>query len=305
MAKALGKSTEADRWTDDAEEIRKRIVEQLYYVPDGGFYDVDAQGRFVWVRSAAVLRVLGEHVPDAKLFAAVWERQVHNPKVFWSAYPFPSVALDDPEFARPSALNSWGGAAQALTALRAPRWMEHYGKCAELALLMQRWVDALQRAGEFPQQMDPISGVFTRDAGGYSPAALALVDFVWRLSGVRTQNDSIEWNVRPPAKGKSKFGAKVHGVSAELVYDGEHTRMNIGGRSVARVTGVVRVTTTPAGELRQATGIADGNVSVRIQAAGRPDRSFTIAGNETVDLSPPTNTGSLPPGSLAIQRIST
>jgi hypothetical protein len=284
MAQALGKSSEADRWTEDAEEIRKLIVEKLYYARDAGFYDVDAQGRFVWVRTAAVLRVLGEHVPDQKLFETVWERQAHNPKVFWTAYPFPSVALDDPEFVRPIPRNSWGGASQALTALRAPRWMEHYGKSAELAWLMERWVEALRRAGEFRQQMDPVSGVFTEDAGGYSPAALILVDFVWRLSGVREQGDEVEWNLRPPAKGKSGFAAKIHGATADLAYDGDEAEMRIGNRTVAQVKGVVRITTTPAGDLRAATGIAQASAAVRIRVPGKPERSFRIGANERVDL---------------------
>jgi hypothetical protein len=284
MAQALGKTSEADRWTEDAEQIRKLIVDQLCYAPDGGFYDLDAQGRFVWVRSSAVLRVLAEHVPDRKLFETVWARQVHNPTVFWAPYPFPSVALDDPQFVRPIPRNSWGGAAQALTALRAPRWMEHYGKSAELAWLMQRWVEVLLRAGDFRQQMDPLSGVFTADAGGYSPAALVLLDFVWRLSGVREQDDGLEWNVRPPAKGKAQFAAKIHGASAELAHDNDGAEMRVGGKRIAQVTGVVRITTTPQGDLRAATGVALENTAVRIRIQGKPDRSFRIAANETVDL---------------------
>ncbi|HTW48842.1 MAG TPA: hypothetical protein VMD92_12890 [Acidobacteriaceae bacterium] len=284
MAQALGKTSEANRWTEDAETIRKLIVERLCDATDGGFYDLDAQGRFVRVRSAAVLRVLGEHVPDEKLFATVWERQAHNPKAFWAPYPFPSVALDDPDFVRPITRNSWGGPSQALTALRAPRWMEHYGKSAELAWLMQRWVAALRRAGDFRQQMDPVSGIFTPDAGGYSPAALVLLDFTWRLSGVRGQADAWEWNVRPPATGKSQFAAQAHGTTAELVYDGDGAEMRIGGKRVARVNGIVRIATTPAGELRAATGLAQGNTEVRIRVPDKPERSFRIEPNERVDL---------------------
>jgi hypothetical protein len=285
MAQAMGKTGEADRWTEDAEKIRRQIVDRLYYARDAGFYDVDAQGRFVWVRSAALLRVLGEHVPDEKLFTVVWERQVHNPKVFWAAYPFPSVALDDPDFERPITRNSWGGPAQALTALRAPRWMEYYGKSAELAWLMQRWVEALQRAGEFLQQMDPVDGVFTADRAGYSPAALVLLDFVWRLSGVREQGDAVEWNLRPPARGKSKFAAEVHGTTAQLAYDGDKTELRIGNKRVAQVRGVVRITTTPEGALRMATGLALENTQVRIRVEGKPERAFRIGANEKVDPS--------------------
>jgi hypothetical protein len=283
MAQALGKTSEADQWTRDAEGIRRLIVEQLYYAHDSGFYDLDAQGRFVWVRSAALLRVLGEHVPDAKLFETVWKRQVRNEKVFWAPYPFPSVALDDPEFVRPIPRNSWGGATQALTALRAPRWMEHYGKPAELAWVMERWVEAVQRANAFLQQMDPMSGEFTVDAGGYSPTALVLLDFVWRLSGVREQGDLVEWSVRPPARGRTTFSAQVHGVTVELAYDGGIAEMRIGGKSVASVIGVVRVLTTKTGELREAVGIAGGLSPVTLREGGA-ERRLQVEANARVKL---------------------
>jgi len=55
-----------------------------------------------------------------------------------------------------------GGASQALTALRAPRWMKHYGKQAELDQLMRQWCEAILRHSEFRQQMDPLTGEFTQ-----------------------------------------------------------------------------------------------------------------------------------------------
>jgi len=132
------------------------------------------------------VRVLGEHVvdpvKDRHIFENVWDRQIHNPTAFWSPYPLPSIALDDPRFVRPIPRNSWGGASQALTALRAPRWMTYYRKDAELRELMQQWCKAILRRMEFRQQMDPLTGQFTQDdPGGYSPAALVFLDFAQRL----------------------------------------------------------------------------------------------------------------------------
>ncbi len=189
MAKALGKTADADKWHHDAETIRDLILEKLYSPEDAAFYDLDAQNNFVRVRSDAISRVLGEHVLDLSqkrdkaIFEAVWTRQMHNPKAFWAPYPLTSIAQDDPVFVRPIPRNSWGGASQALTALRAPRWMAHYGKQAELNHLMQQWCEAIMRHGEFRQQIDPLTGVFTQpDPGGYSPCALAFLLFAESLS---------------------------------------------------------------------------------------------------------------------------
>jgi hypothetical protein len=188
MAKSLGKKSEAARWKRDAESIRRLILDKLYSPEDAAFYDLDAQGNFVRVRSDVISRVLGEHVldlahaRDRAIFEALWSRQLHNPRAFWAPYPLSSIAQDDPAFVRPIPRNSWGGASQALTALRAPRWMAHYGKQAELEVLMRQWCEAILRHGEFRQQMDPQTGVFTQpDPGGYSPAALVFLSFASAL----------------------------------------------------------------------------------------------------------------------------
>ncbi len=188
MANALGKASEAARWQSDAETIRRLIIEKLYSPEDAAFYDLDAQGNFVRIRSDAISRVLGEHVldlshlHDTAIFDAVWKRQLHNPQAFWAPYPLTSIAKDDPTFVRPVPRNSWGGASQALTALRAPRWMAHYGKRAELNHLMMQWCQAILRHGEFRQQVDPETGEFTQpDPGGYSPAALVFLSFAKSL----------------------------------------------------------------------------------------------------------------------------
>jgi hypothetical protein len=187
MATALGKPAEAERWHADAETIRHLIVERLYDAKDAAFYDLDAQNNFVRVRSDAISRVFGEHVlhpvKDKAIVDAIWTRQLHNPKAFWAPYPLTSIAMDDPTFVRPIPRNSWGGASQALTALRAPRWMTYYGKQAELIHMMQQWCEAVMRHSEFRQQMDPLTGDFTQaDPSGYSPAALVFLDFARRLS---------------------------------------------------------------------------------------------------------------------------
>ncbi len=188
MAKALGKGDDAARWQADAEHIRKLILTKLYSPEDGAFYDLDADNKFVKVRSDAISRVLGEHVvdpvKDKAIFEAVWTKEIHNPKAFWAPYPLASIAMDDPTFVRPIPRNSWGGASQALTALRVPRWMPFYGKQAEMKHMMEQWCSAIMRHGEFRQQMDPLTGDFTQpDPGGYSPAALVYLDYARRLSG--------------------------------------------------------------------------------------------------------------------------
>jgi hypothetical protein len=285
MARALGKNSEGDRWLELADSIRTAILSRLYDSSDAAFYDLDAQDHFVRVRGDVISRVLGEHVVDQQLFETVYQRQIHNPSAFWAPYPLPSIALDDPHFVRPIPRNSWGGASQALTALRAPRWMEHYGKPADLAHLMQQWIDALLRAGDFRQQLDPLTGIFTPDAAGYSPAALVLIDFTWRLAGVRRIGDDLEWNIRPPvAPAKTTFRLQVNQtLTAGINYEAGRTKLHLNDREFLEIAGTVRLITNRSGEPQRLVGIAAEKSSVVLQTGGRK-RNLLIDPNRTVEL---------------------
>jgi hypothetical protein len=203
----------------------------------------------VRVRGDLITRVMGEHVVDQKLFEEVWRRQLHNPAAFWRPYPFPSIATDDPFFVRPIPRNSWGGASHVLTALRTPRWMEHYGEQAEFVHLMTQWVGALVRSGEFLQQMDPDTGEFSPDRGAYSPAMLTLFDFTWRLYGVRPEGDTLQWNCRLP-EGTAAVTA-VWG-AAKLETDRNGSTLTLAGKRIAHVRETGRVVTKIADPTRNA-----------------------------------------------------
>jgi hypothetical protein len=283
MARALGKSGEAARWDESAETMRKLIVDKLYVPEDGAFYDLDADNKFVKVRGDLISRVCGEHVVSQAEFANIWTKQLHNPAAFWSTYPLPSIAMDDATFVRPIPRNSWGGASQALTALRAPRWMEHYGKTVELGQMMEAWAKALIADGTFRQQCDPMTGVFT-DGGskGYSPAALVLVDYTWRLAGVRETAEGLEWNVRPGvwASDGARFSVATKAGSAEMVYDGEGARLRLGGRLVATVVGRGRIVTDRLGKRWEVVGTDEREQTVKIMRPGKRVAMVKIRANE-------------------------
>ena len=287
MAEALGKASEAERWTEQAEAIRKLILDKLYVAEDAAFYDLDANHQFIRIRSDILSRVCGEHVVDQVLFDDLWARQLHNPNAFWTPYPLPSVAMDDPAFVRPIPANSWGGASQALTALRAGRWMEHYGRPAEFARIMDAWSRALVADMSFRQQMDPVTGRFTAEGEpDYSPAALVMMDYTWRLAGVTEEADALHWNVRPghAAADRARFTLRTDaGLMAEMRYDGKGADLYLGGKAVARIEGVARLVTGKEGKRLGLTGICEQPQDVVLKTEGRV-RHFHLMGNEIVKV---------------------
>jgi hypothetical protein len=289
MAKAMGKNADAERWSESAEKIRGLILSRLYAAEDAAFYDLDAQNRFIRIRSEILTRVCAEHVPDQALFDQLWQRQIHNPKAFWAPYPLPSVALDDAAFVRPIPRNSWGGAAQALTALRAGRWFDHYNRAAEYGVLLDRWCEAISRDGTFRQQIDPLTGTFTvEDAPNYSPCALVMMDSTWRLAGVCEEPEALYWNVRPqhPAAESARFRVKTDaGREARLHYDMRGAEITLAGAVLARIEGgAARLVTDKTGKLQALLGIVEEPQKVVLRVAGKPAQAFTLQPNQRILL---------------------
>ncbi|HTQ35491.1 MAG TPA: hypothetical protein VMH77_00530 [Steroidobacteraceae bacterium] len=281
MAAALGKSADAARWQQQAGTLRGLILRRLYDPDDAAFYDVDAEGNFVRIRCDILSRVCGEHVMDQPTFETVWSRQLHEPHAFWAPLPLPSVALDDPAFVRPIPQNSWGGASQALTALRTGRWFDAYGKSAAHAVLMQRWCEALIRDGNFGQQADPLDGRFTAgQPAGYSPAALVMMDFTWRLAGVCESDGQLQWNLRPghaAARG-ARFSLRTDARRrAQLAYEARGAELRLDGRLLARVAGgAARVVTGASGQLLELVGMDEHPQQVRVQLPDGSTRMFAL-----------------------------
>lgn len=287
MAKYLGNTVEEDRWNSSAGVIQKLIMEKLYDAEDACFYDLDSENKFVRIRGDLLTRVLGEHLVDQKIFERIYEKQIHNPKAFWTTYPLPSIALDDPTFVRPIPRNSWGGATQALTALRAPRWMEFYGKPADMAHMMGQWVRAILAAGGgLRQQMDPMTGEFSMaDPSGYSPAALVLLDYTWRMHGVRQVGDSLEWNCRAPEKSaRTETSIQTKRGAAVLTHTQKESVIAIGGKTILRVNGIVRILTDNDGHVVQLAGIHDQTAKVEASGPNGKKMKLTIAPNTVVQI---------------------
>lgn len=284
MAKALGKAGEADHWAERAEAIRRLILSKLYVSDDAAFYDLDADNRFVRVRSDVLGRVCGEQVIDQKLFDDLWTRQIHNPKAFWAPYPLPSIALDDPTFVRPIPTNSWGGASQALTALRASRWMEPYGRPAEFAGMMEAWCRALVADMTFRQQIDPLTGAFTEGAPDYSPAALVMMDYTWRLAGIVEEPEALWWNVRPGHAAAGRFSLKTDkGATAGMRYDAKGADLRLNGKLVARIDGTARLVTDLSGKPAALIGVSVTEQAVTLTVKG-VKRHFRLTANQRVAL---------------------
>ena len=290
MAAALGRRDDAARWQERAAALRATILRRLWSEEDAAFYDRDAQERFVAIRGDILTRMCGEHVPDQAMFDRMWQRQLGNPQAFWTRFPLPSIAANDPTFVRPIPANSWGGASQALTALRAGRWFDHYGRSAEFTTMMDRWCEAIQADMTFRQQIDPDTGAFTKgaDAPDYSPCALVMVDYTWRLIGVREQDDELHWTIRPhhPAARDATLAMRTDGGRrAAIRYATDRAEISLDGHLLATVIGgSVRLVTDASGAPRAIVGVDLVPQRIGLHLAGKGRRAIVIGPNQRMAL---------------------
>lgn len=183
MARLLGDEAAARDWRAAAGEVRRAMFELLYDPADEFFYDRDRHGRLRRVKSISIANVFGERLLTQAEFDRIYARHLANPREFAAPYPYPSLAMDEPGWVKDRPGNSWGYYAQALTALRAMRYMDFYGKSADYDRLLAHWVAAYasQPEARFAQELDPLTGEQSASSEGYSSGMLTFLYGVKRL----------------------------------------------------------------------------------------------------------------------------
>ncbi len=104
VADVLQEPAAAD-WRRRAAETRQAVRNVLWDERDGIFYDLASDGRFVRVKTPAAFWPMFVGVASQKQSEQLAGR-LTDPKTFWTDWPLPSVAADEPTF-EPS--NYWRG----------------------------------------------------------------------------------------------------------------------------------------------------------------------------------------------------
>ncbi|WP_054705901.1 hypothetical protein [Bacillus sp. JCM 19041] len=182
-----------NNWIKLANNSLTSLMNHCFDQDDLFFYDRDKNGQLVKIQSDVLLRVLACEIGDDAFFQQALRRYLLNTSKFFSKYPFPSIALDDPRFDSTSIHdNSWGGATNFLSLIRAPHAFDYHGHHVEFTWVMHQILTVFSHSNKFPQTINPWTG----EAGFtevYSPSILCLLDFIERLSGILPRPNGDIW----------------------------------------------------------------------------------------------------------------
>ena len=177
MAKALGLKEEAAKYRSEANEVKEKIFQYCYDKDENFFFDVDRSGNKRKYFSSSVIHLFLEGVlePRDAFTERLYAQHIKNPNEFWTPFPIPSMAVNDPSTADHQDRNCWGYFSQGLIALRCTRWMDRYGKSDDLDHICEKWLEAWTEHFDMVklgQELDPFTGIPSPSSEWYSSTML-------------------------------------------------------------------------------------------------------------------------------------
>ncbi|MBD0382963.1 MGH1-like glycoside hydrolase domain-containing protein [Paenibacillus sedimenti] len=278
-------------WREKAEQSLDSLFQYCFDETDQFFYDLDKNDEHVCVQSDVLLRVLACEVGDRAFFDQALRKYLLNTRKFFAKYPFTSIAMDDPRFDPFSSYNSWAGASNFLSLIRAPHAFEHHGRFVELTYVFYPLMAVFHKMTRFSQAVSPWTGEegFTE---AYSPAILCMLDYVERLSGIMPRPEDELWftGLLPYAVDHGEeiangtaYSRIVDGVTYELVNTLEESVVYRNDRKILQFPNGLRAVTNRQGNLKSIIGMSVRTVEGIVSYEGCELR-VSVKGNEIIDI---------------------
>ena len=199
----LGNTSGAAYWTQRAQQIASSLQRVLWVEEKGACYDIDGDDQVVDVLVHNNLRAMWHGVFSQQMADTFVAKHLRNTSEFWTPFPLPSIAANDPKFLPGLPGNSWSGPSEGLTYQRAIRALENYGYHTEVTLLGSKLLDAVEKTPgyRFPQQWNPapFNGTPAAAPGPgdcYGPALLSVLEYNTYARGIkpRAEDGALLWS---------------------------------------------------------------------------------------------------------------
>lgn len=231
-------------WREEARAVADALKNRLWDEERGACFDRDRLGRRLPTLVHNNLRCMYWGSFSQEMADRFVREHLLNPREFWTPFPLPSVAADDPLF-RNAPENNWSGQSEGLTYQRAILALERYGHEPVVTRLGHKLLEALIRGGcVFTQQFDPFTGEPSRVGmrshqsvapgsdepfqDAYGPTLLAALEYIAHIWGVHMQMGEVWFSLgRADAPytyeqvwGSHAFRVESDGRRARVLWDG-------------------------------------------------------------------------------------
>ena len=148
----------AEEWGRRADAVAVALRRGLWDEKRGALFDRDRGGASIPILCHNTLRCMYWGSVSQDMADRFIREHLLNPAEFWTPFPLPSVAVNDPAF-RNAPENNWSGQPEGLTFQRAILALENYGYHGVVAALGEKLTSAVAENGcRFTQQFDPFTG---------------------------------------------------------------------------------------------------------------------------------------------------
>ncbi len=268
LSALLGDGREPE-WRAKAAAVREKLRAYLWDDKRGACFDRDRDNKTMPALLHNNLRAMYHGVFTPEMAGRFVREHLLNPEEFWTPFPLPSVAINDPVYR--VGPNDWSGEPMGLTYQRAIRALENYGFNAELVLIGEKLLDNVGRTNTFPQQWDPRTGAASpyKNRKDYGPTLLAVLEYLARFYGVNVEFDELHWGALGREGRATTYVQHWDGgaYSIESKDGGAVARIN--GREVFQTGCGVRVDTDWRGAVLRVVNLRPGPARVRFHAGGR------------------------------------
>lgn len=293
---------EAELWRKRAEDVRANARRVLWDEERCAFFQRDSSGEFVNALTQENIKCMYLGLMTQDMADAFVKKHLMCDEEFWTPYPFPSIAANDPYFhvnekysnckdliealdEKPHGIddNSWSGPINGLTWQRSIDALINYGYHAETVLVGRRILELLKKHRRYVQNYNPFTGEPAVGENGYGPTLLAALEYVSFLCGVNIQYGMVYWSAAEKM-GEFCYTQHMNGSAYTLKSDGERISAFVNGvRIFSSVVGV-RIVTDAYGNPKTAYCIGGGAIDFSFECNGNAI-SCKLTPNEAADLS--------------------
>ena len=249
-------------WEKKAGDVADALRRRLWDARRGALYDRDRTGKTIDILCHNTLRCMYWGSVSRDMADRFVKEHLLNASEFWTPFPLPSVAADDPAF-RNAPENNWSGQPEGLTYQRAITALERYGYARIVTALGKKLIDAVDANGcRFTQQYDPFTGKaslvdeadhrpVSGDSGekvqdAYGPTMLACLEYIAHRFGIHPHMGQVWFSLD---RGKPyEYEAVFYGHRYGIRSDGKKAEIRADGKNIGRFSCGRRIVTNENGD---------------------------------------------------------